>query len=74
MTAYYYIIYIIPVSAIVFMLLLEFNKRKAAIATLTVFAVIFMVLAVNASMLTHGESGRLMPSPMHLQSEDFKTE
>lgn len=74
MTAYYYIIYIIPVSAIVFILLLEFNKRKAAIATLTVFAVIFMVLAVNASMLTHGESGRLMPSPMHLQSEDFKTE
>ena len=74
MTAYYYIIYIIPVSAIVFMLLLEFNKRKAAIATLTVFAVIFMVLAVNASMLTHGESGRRVPSPMHLQSEDFKTE
>lgn len=74
MTAYYYIIYMIPISAIVFMLLLEFNKRKAAIATLTVFAVIFMVLAVNASMLTHGESGRLMPSPMHLQSEDFKTE
>lgn len=66
MTAYYYIIYMIPISAIVFMLLLEFNKRKAAIATLTVFAVVFTVMSINASMLTHGESGRLMPSPMHL--------
>lgn len=74
MTAYYYIIYIIPISAIVFMLLLEFNKRKAAIATLTVFAVAFTVLSVNASMLTHGESGRLVSSPMYLQSEDFKTD
>ena len=74
MTAYYYIIYMIPISAIVFMLLLEFNKRKAAIATLTVFAVVFTVMSINASMLTHGESGRLVPSPMHLQSEDFKTE
>ena len=74
MTAYYYIIYMIPVSAIVFMLLLEFNKRKAAIAALAVFAVAFTVLAVNASMLTHVESGRLVSSPMHLQSEDFKTE
>ena len=74
MNVFYYIIYIIPISAIVFMLLLEFNKRKAAIATLTVFAVVFTVMSINASMLTHGESGRLVPSPMHLQSEDFKTE
>ena len=74
MNVFYYIIYIIPVSAIVFMLLLEFNKRKAAIATLTVFAVVFTVLSVNASLLTHGESGRLVSSPMYLQPEDFKTE
>lgn len=69
-----YMFYIIPVSVIIFMLLIEFNKNKLAFAALILFAAVFTVMSVNLSIVSSGSSGRLTVSPVYIQSDDSKIE